>query len=48
MEEDFKVNSTSLVMALSMYDGDKIMVSLDPDIYKFRVMQKSAGVWREV
>jgi len=35
---DFKLNTTSAVLALSMYHGDKIMLSMDPDIYKFRIL----------
>ena len=35
---DFKLNTTSAVLALSMYQGDKIMLSMDPDIYKFRIL----------
>jgi hypothetical protein len=35
---DFKLNTTSAVLALSMHQGDKIMLSMDPDIYKFRIL----------
>ena len=43
---DFKLNTSSSVLAINMYEGDKIMLSMDPDIYKFRLFkQESNPIW---
>ena len=34
-------------MSISMHDSNKIMISIDPDIYKFRMLEKKDGIWQE-
>jgi len=35
-------------MSISMHDSNKIMISIDPDIYKFRMLEKNEnGTWKE-
>ena len=36
---DFKIDTSSSILALNMHNGNLITFSADPDIYKFRVLK---------